>query len=127
MKTKKQLTVKKKIKYHSTAEERQKSNPYAPMSYREYCDTVLIMAYELNEMIQGVPESMIPDFWMITPNFRARFKRMARAVAFIHYEEKIQPLIPWCPVNLLEYCKRFQSPLYSIEKKYSPCTLDGKK
>lgn len=114
---------KERIAYHSTASGRQKSNPYYPLSYREYCDTVLLQVCELNDMVRDLPYAMIADFWLMNSSFRAMFKRMARAAAFIHYEDTVQCMMPWLSVNMQEYCQRFKADNYSIEKKYSPNTV----
>lgn len=112
-----------KHKLRSAAEERQRSNPYHPMTYREWRDSVLIAAYELNEMVRGIPPNLIAELWLYDCNFRGRFKALARAAALIHYEREVQSLMPWLCVDLLEYCKRFSEPGYNISKKYSPNTL----
>lgn len=114
---------KKRIAYHSTAEDRQKSNPYYPMTYNQYCEIVLIGAYELNEMVRDVPVIMIADMWLMNSDFRGRFKRLVKAAAFIHYEKIVQSMLPWCYVDLVKYAKRFKEDGYNIAKKYSQNTI----
>lgn len=95
-------------KITSSAEDRHKDSNYLPFkSYTEYRDHVLMMAAELNEIVDGIPIYLIPDYWLHSSRFRAMFKRMAYAAHHIHYEEKVQTMMPWCYVNIAEYARRF--------------------
>lgn len=107
------------LKVDSTAEERAKGNIYKPFaSYREYKETVLLMAWELNEMVEGIPAPMIADYWIITPLFRDRFKRMVKAAHFIHCEHDVQKMLSWCNVDIEKYAAQFDD----ANRNVSHCT-----
>lgn len=95
--------------YRSSAEVRQKNNPYAPFeNYRDYNSWLLIFTVELNEIISGIPPSLISEIWIHDIRFRQIFRKVVIMAVYIHHEDVIQKLLPWCYVNIKEYAQRFE-------------------
>lgn len=95
--------------YRSSAETRKKNNPYAPFeNYRDYNSWLLIFTVELNEMVSGIPASLISEVWIHDVRFRQIFRKVVTMAAYIHHENTIQKLLPWCYVDIKEYAKRFE-------------------
>ena len=68
---------------------------------------IVIQAVDINNMVAGMSPPVIAEIWLHDANFRRIFKRMTYMSRYIHFEESLQSLIPWCFVNIKEYCKRF--------------------
>lgn len=97
-----------KRKITSTAEDRAKNNPYSPFqSYTEYRDHMLIIALDINEIIEDMPLSVIPEIWMHDTRMRYLFRTAAEMAHYIHAEELLQKMLPWCQFNIKKYCTRF--------------------
>nr|WP_320947630.1 hypothetical protein [Bacteroides intestinalis] len=97
-----------KYKYRSDCKNREENNPYAPfVDYYEYRNYIVIQAVDINNMVAGMSPPVIAEIWLHDANFRRIFKRMTYMSRYIHFEESLQSLIPWCFVNIKEYCKRF--------------------
>lgn len=101
-----------------SAEEQQKANPYFPfISFDDYCTTMIVNAVEMNEITQGIPQLMIADLWLMDARLRSLFRRATYMAHFVHREDMLQRLLPWCWVNIKEYCKRYDDPAYSYTDK----------
>lgn len=116
-----------KHKITSAAEERQRSNPYHPLTYSGFVASIMTQVEDLNRLLRPIPFEMIPNFWLISNEFRGRFKRIARDAHYLHIENEIQGKMPWCVLNLSDYCRRFDDPKYNITKKSSPCLYSAKR
>lgn len=108
------MEKKLKYKYQSDTTVRQSHNIYAPFeNYHKYCNWIVVQAVELNNMVITLPPNIIADIWMHDVHFRQIFKRMTYMAHFVHYEKVVQRLLPWCNVDIVEYCTRFDN----IEKE----------
>lgn len=97
-----------KYKYQSEATSRQSQNPYAPFQdYNDYCNWIILQAVELNEIASSIPAPLVAEIWIHDIRFRQTFKRMAYMAYCVHYEDTVQRLLPWCNVNIRQYCQRF--------------------
>ena len=60
-----------------SAETQQKANPYSPFtSYNDYCNQIIFMAMDMNDITRGVPPLMIADLWLLTPIFADCFEAL---------------------------------------------------
>lgn len=94
--------------YRSSADARQKNNPYTPFaSYLEYCNWIVVQAVELNNIVMTLNSNTIAEVWIHNIRFRQVFRRMAYMAHYVHREEMLQRLLPWCNVDIAAYCTRF--------------------
>lgn len=103
--------MEKKIKYsyRSDKEIRQKNNPYTPFnSFQEYENWLLIWTVELNEIASEVPPLLIREIWIHDVKFRKLFRTVATMAAYIHREDMIQKILPWCYISIKKYAQRFE-------------------
>ncbi len=94
-----------------SAETQQKANPYSPFtSYNDYCNQIIFMAMDMNDITRGVPPLMIADLWLLNANLRRLFRSATYMAHFVHREDMLQRLLPWCWVNIAQYAKRYDNP-----------------
>jgi hypothetical protein len=99
-----------KRKITSEIENRERSNPYAPFkSYTEYRDQIIIIAMDINDIIGSIPPTLVHIVWLHDARFRHHFRQAVKMAHYIHREDLLQRLLPWCQFDLTQYAQRFDA------------------